>query len=120
MATTPKLELPLATLGDRRFRLTFAEAMQLIDAAVGTVLTGSKTHNFASISDGDKASTTLTITGVELGDFVVSVSVGVDQSGLKLFGYVSGVDTVTVVAENESGAPVDLASTTLAVLVRKA
>ena len=90
-----------------------------LDAAVGTVLTGSKTHDQASIADGAGASTTVTVTGAALGDFVTGVSLGVDAAGLTVTGYVSAADTVTVRFQNESGGPVDLASTTLRVLVRK-
>lgn len=119
MATT-NLALPLDTLGDSKFKRSFKAAMALIDAAVGKVLTGSKTHNFASIADGAQATTTVTVTGAALGDYVTAVSVGVDAAGLVLSGYVSAADTVTVVARNGTGGAVDLASTTLAVLVRKA
>lgn len=83
-------------------------------------LTGSKTHDFASVADGAKASTTVTVTGAALGDFVVAVSLGVSQAGVLLTGYVSAADTVTVDLHNETGGAVDLASTTLRVLVRKA
>lgn len=83
-------------------------------------LVGTKTHDFASVADGARATTTLTVTGAELGDFVVAVSLGVDQAGVILDGYVSAADTVTVTLHNETGGAVDLASTTLRALVRKA
>ncbi len=95
-------------------------ALNVIDAAVGEVLTGSKTHNFASIVDGARESTTVTVTGAALGDFVVAVSVSVDAAGGVLSGYVSAADTVTVDLLNETGGALDLASATLRVLVRKA
>jgi len=88
--------------------------------AIGEMLTGSKTHDFASVADGAKASTTVTVTGAALGDFVIGVSVGVSAAGALLTGYVSAPDTVTVDLHNETGGAVDLASTTLRVLVRKA
>lgn len=88
--------------------------------AIGEHLTGSKTHDFASVADGAQATTTVTVTGAALGDFVTGVSVSVDAVLVNLHGYVSAADTVTVVLQNESGGAVNLASATLAVLVRKA
>lgn len=93
---------------------------EALDAAVGTVLSGSKTYDLGSLVDGAGGSTTVTVTGAALGDFVIGVSVGVDAAGLTITGYVSATNTVTVCFQNESGGPVDLVSTTLRVLVRKA
>jgi hypothetical protein len=120
MANTTNLSLPTSTLGDSKFKRSFREAMVLLDAAVGQILTGSKTHDFASIATGTAETTTVTVTGAALGDFVVGVSVGVDAAGLRLTGYVSAANTVTVIARNDTGGAVNLASTTLRVLVRGA
>lgn len=121
MTVSPNLNLDLSAVGaGPQAREAMAENFRLIDAAVGEVLSGSKTHDFASIADGARATTTVTVTGAALGDFVVGVSLGVSAAGLNLFGYVSAADTVTVVAENKTGSAVDLASTTLRALVRKA
>jgi hypothetical protein len=117
---TTNLALPLATLGERQFKRSYKDSMEILDDAVGTILTGSKTHDAASIADAANATTTVTVTGAELGDFVVGVSLGVSAAGITVSGYVSAADTVTVLLQNESGGAVDLASTTLAVLVRKA
>jgi hypothetical protein len=78
---------------------------------------GSKTYDSASIADGGTQTTTVTVTGAALGDFVTGVSLGVDAAGLIVTGYVSAADTVTVVLQNETGGAVDLASTTLRVRV---
>jgi len=84
------------------------------------VLTGSGTHDFASVNDGaQSAITTLTVPGAALGDFVLA-SVGVSQAGVIVHGYVSAANTVSVFVQNESGGAVDLASTTLRVMVFKA
>jgi len=117
---TSNLSLPLDTLGDRKFKRSYVEAMGILDAAVGTVLEGSETKDFASIADGAQATEAVTVTGAALGDYVLAVSLGVSAAGITVSGYVSAADTVTVVLQNESGGAVDLASTTLAVLVRKA
>lgn len=119
METTDNLNLPLGTLGDVEFKQSYEESMGIIDAAVGEILTGSKTWDAADTADGAAATTTVTVTGAALGDFVIGVSLGVDAAGLTITGYVSAADTVTVRAQNESGGAVNLASTTLRVLVRK-
>jgi len=122
MARTPKLNLDLAAIigGGSAMRKAVRDAFTLIDTAVGTVLTGAKTHDFANTVDGARATTTVTVTGAVLGDFVTSVSLSIDAAGGELFGYVSAADTVTVVLMNETGADMNLASGTLRVLVRKA
>ena len=122
MPATPNLALDLDSLigAGPQARKAIKDALTLIDTAVGNVLTGSKTHNFASILDGARESTTVTVTGAALGDFVVGVSVSVDAAGGVLSGYVSAANTVTVDLLNETGAALDLASGTLRALVRKA
>lgn len=78
---------------------------------------GSKTFDAASILDGAAEATTVTVTGAALGDFVTGVSLGVDLAGITVTAYVSAANTVTVRLQNESGGAVDLASTTLRVMV---
>jgi hypothetical protein len=82
-------------------------------------LSGSKTHDFGSLADGAGETTTVTVTGAALGDFVEGVSLSVDLQGMTLTGYVSAADTVSVRLQNESGSPVDLSSATLRARVRK-
>lgn len=119
---TTNLGLPKnnAFLGVIPFRQALSRAFDTIDAAFGKILTGSKTFDFPSIADGAQSTTTVTVTGAALGDFVTAIALGVSQAGVILHGYVSAADTVTVVAQNESGGAVDFASTTLSVRVRKA
>lgn len=83
-------------------------------------LEGSATYDAASLIDGAGATTTVTVTGAALGDYVVGVSHGVDLAGITVTGYVSAADTVSVRFQNESGGTLDLASATLRALVRKA
>lgn len=116
---TTNLALPLDFLGMVPFRQAIAAAFNLIDTAVGKVLTGSKTHDWASVADSAQATTTVTVTGAALGDFV-QASMSVSLAGTVLSGFVSAADTVTVVLRNTTGGAVDLASGTLRVLVRKA
>jgi hypothetical protein len=86
-----------------------------------SILNGSKTHDFGSLADGAGETTTVTVTGAALGDFVEAVSLSVDLQGMTLTGYVSAADTVSVRMQNESGGgPIDLGSGTLRARVRKA
>lgn len=84
------------------------------------VLSGSATYDPASLSDGTGATTTVTVTGAALGDYVENVSFGVDLQGVMLTAYVSAPNTVAVRFQNETGGPIDLASSTLKVRVSKA
>ena len=78
---------------------------------------GSATYDPASLADGAGATTTITVTGAVLGDFVVAVSFSLDLQGITLTAYVSATDTVAVRFQNESGGVIDLASGTIRVLV---
>lgn len=82
--------------------------------------TGTATYDAPSISASATTTTTVTVTGAELGDAVEDVSFGVSLQGLVLTSYVSATDTVTLVLFNPTGSPVNLASTTVNVRVRKA
>lgn len=81
------------------------------------VFTGSGTINVASLVDAAGATETLTVAGVALGDQVLGVSFGVSLAGITVTAYVSAADTVSIRVQNESGGTVDLASTTVKVLV---
>jgi hypothetical protein len=87
--------------------------------ASATILFGSATYNPPSLNDGDGATTTLTVTGAALGDYVESVSFSLDLQGITLTGYVSASNTVSVRFQNETGSIIDLASGTLRACVRK-
>jgi hypothetical protein len=79
-------------------------------------LAASDTWDPASVADGDQATTTITVTGAVLGNFVIA-SFSLDLQGLQLTAYVSAADTVTVVLSNNTGGAVNLSSGTLRVLV---
>jgi hypothetical protein len=86
-------------------------------APLAGLLSGSATYDPASLADGAGATTTVTVTGAALGDYVVGVSFGLDLQGITLTGYVSAADTVAVRFQNESGGVLDLASSTLRAVV---
>lgn len=66
-------------------------------------LSGSATFNPADLADGAGETTTVTVTGAALGDFVM-VSFSLDTTGLTITGWVSAADTVSVRFQNEVGA----------------
>jgi hypothetical protein len=81
-------------------------------------LTGSATYDAPSIAAGASTTTTVTVTGAELGDDA-SARLAISAGGLSMTQYVSAADTVTVVLANLSGGAIDLASTTLTAEVIK-
>jgi hypothetical protein len=80
-------------------------------------LFGSATFDPANLVDGAGATTTVTVTGAVLGDFVTGVSFSNDLQGITVSAYVSSANTVSVRFQNESGGALDLASGTLRVRV---
>lgn len=107
-----------ANHADTKALLTaFLADITAIRNVLSGMLTGSATYDTASLADGAGATTTVTVTGAALGDFVVGVSLGVDLQGITVTGYVSAADTVAVRIQNESGGTLDLASTTIRVSV---
>jgi hypothetical protein len=62
----------------------------------------------------------VTVPGVALGDMVLGFSHGVSEAGLVKRAYVSAADTVTIVTYNPTGSSVNLASTTLQLIVARA
>lgn len=82
-------------------------------------LSGSATYDPGNLVDGAGATTTVTVTGAVLGDYVDNLSFSNDLQGILLTGYVSSSGVVSVRFQNESGGALDLASGTLRVVVRK-
>lgn len=88
------------------------------DAAARRELYFSKTHNFASLVDAAGETAVVTASGAALGDACVA-SVGVDLVDMSMTCYVQAANLVEVRLQNESGSTVDLASTTLRVVLFK-
>lgn len=80
---------------------------------------GSKSYNPGSLADGAGETTTVTVSGAALGDYV-QVSFNLDLQSVALMAWVSATDTVSARFQNETGGVVDLASGTLRVRVTKA
>jgi hypothetical protein len=82
------------------------------------VLEASETWDAGSIADGDEEEEDITVAGAALGDRAVAV-LEVDTADLTVTAAVTAEDQVTVTVANNTGAAVDLASTTLTVYVFK-
>lgn len=78
------------------------------------VLNASKTWDPASLATGTQTSTTVTLTGLALGDYV-QASFSLDLQGTILTACCSVANTATVVLLNMTGGTLDLASGTLRV-----
>lgn len=77
-----------------------------------TGVSGAATYDPGNLVDGQGVTTTVTVSGAVLGDFV-EVSFSQDLQGIALTAWVSAPNTVSVRFQNETGAPIDLASGTL-------
>jgi len=77
------------------------------------------TLNSASVSDQAAATDTVTVPGVVLGDMVIGMSAGVSEAGLVRRAYVSAADTVTIATTNTTGGAVNLASTTVDLVIAR-
>lgn len=88
-----------------------------VRAPLAGLLTGSATYDAANLVDGAGATSTITVTGAALGDYVLGLSCSVDLQGMTLTGYVSAADTVSFRLQNESTGAIDLASATFRAVV---
>ena len=77
------------------------------------------TLNSASVATTATATDTVTVAGVALGDMVLGMAIGVDEAGLVRRAYVSAANTVTIVTYNPTAGSVDLASTTLNLVIAR-
>jgi len=79
------------------------------------------TLDSASVATGaaGAATDTITVAGVALGDAVIAMSVGVTEAGIVRRAYVSAANTVTVATNNLTGSSVDLASTTIKLIIAR-
>ena len=77
------------------------------------------TLNAGSLVDGAGETDDITIPGVALGDMVIGMSLGVSEAGVVRRAYVSAANTVTVASDNLTGSSVDLASTTIKLIIAR-
>jgi hypothetical protein len=77
------------------------------------------TLDTASLLTTDTTTDTVAVPGVALGDHVISMSTGVSLAGLQRSAYVSAANVVTIVTQNPTGGTIDLAATTIRVVVAR-
>ena len=75
------------------------------------------TLDTAEIADQAAATDTVAVPGVALGDMVIGMSAGVSEAGVVRRAYVSAAGTVTIATTNTTGAAVNLASTTVKLVI---
>jgi hypothetical protein len=78
------------------------------------------TLDAGAVSAGATDTDTVTVPGVALGDIVIGFSHGVSEAGLVKRAYVSAANTVTIVTYNPTAGSVNLASTTLTLIIARA
>lgn len=96
---------------------TIKTDLTAVRAPLSGLLTGSAVYDAASLADGAGVTSTITVTGAALGDYVVGISCSVDLQGVILVGYVSAANTVSFRLQNETTGAVDLASATYRAVV---
>jgi hypothetical protein len=88
-----------------------------------SVLWGGALYNPASMPNGTRLTTTVSVPGATLivpdRQLLVTVGFSKDLLGVQIWGYVSGTDTVTVVFQNNTGGVVDIGSGGIYVKVEK-
>jgi hypothetical protein len=75
------------------------------------------TLDTAEVADQATGTDTVTVPGVALGDMVIGLSTGVSEGGLVRRAYVSAANTVTIASTNTTGGAVNLASTTVKLVI---
>jgi hypothetical protein len=81
------------------------------------VLEVRATINADSLNTGTNDIDTVAVPGVALGDMVLGCSLGVDVAGMQVTAYVSAANVVTVVFNNITAGTVNLAETTIKLLI---
>lgn len=78
------------------------------------------TLDAGAVSAGATDTDTVTVPGVALGDMVIGFSMGVSEAGLVKRAYVSAANTVTIVTYNPTAGSVNLAATTVQLVIGRA
>ena len=97
-----------ARQGNDQFRGVFSDTWEVVC-----------TLDSASVADQGAATDTVAVPGVVLGDMVIGMSAGVSEAGLVRRAYVSAAGTVTIATTNTTGAAVNLASTTVKLVIAR-
>jgi len=113
LAVVEKVHPSGGTLNENQINLTSLSTRMGLNNSADT-----KTWDPGAVATNSSTSTTVTVNGASLGDFVM-VSFSLSLGGLQLSAYVSATNTVTVTLYNNTGGSVNLASGTIRVLVFK-
>jgi hypothetical protein len=97
--------------------ITYDQGKQQFPGVFSDIWRVKATLDLANAADGVGSSDTVAVPGVALGDAIIAVSFGVDLAGMTVTAYVSAANVVTIRVQNESGGAVDLASTTIKLVV---
>ena|SRR3990172_7988129 len=114
MSGNYKMDMTFGTNDSKEFQNRMALTA---DGAIKGFIYQSATLDVASLADAAGASNDVTVNGVAIGDICVGVSFGVDIVDVLIHGDVTAANVVTVRVQNESGGAVNLASTTIRILV---
>jgi hypothetical protein len=90
---------------------------QQFQGVFNRVKTVTATLDSASVANGANTTDTVAVPGVVLGDMVLALSTGVSLAGVARTAYVSAANVVTISTANTTGGAVDLASTTIKLVV---
>jgi hypothetical protein len=77
------------------------------------------TLDSGNLIDAAGANDNVTVPGVALGDIVLGFSFGVDLAGMTVTAYINAANTVTIRVQNESGGTINLASTTIRMVIAR-
>lgn len=77
------------------------------------------TLDSGNLIDQAGANDNVTVPGVALGDMILGFSFGVDLAGMTVTAYINAADTVTIRVQNESGGTINLASTTIRLVIAR-
>lgn len=78
----------------------------------------SETYNPPSLASGLGVTTTLSVAGAALGDFVLA-SFSLDLQGITLTAYISSANTASIRLQNNTGSTIDIDSGILSVMILK-
>lgn len=88
-------------------------------ASIDRIMEFETTHDFGNIADGGREETGfITVTGASIGDWCMA-SLGVDQQGMHVVCNITSNNNCVVAVNNETGGAIDLASTTVRILIIK-
>ena len=97
-----------ARQGNDQFRGVFSDTWEVVC-----------TLDSASVADQAAGTDTVAVPGVVLGDMVIGLSAGVSEAGLVRRAFVSAANTVTIATTNTTGAAVNLATTTVTLVIAR-